>query len=118
MIDDSIVRGTTAGPLVRMLREAGATEVHVRVTCPPIAHPCFMGLDMGTYEELISHRMSEDELRIHIGADSLAFLSLPSMMKAIGRADGYCNACFTGEYPIPVPVSIGRSKQLFEGVLR
>jgi amidophosphoribosyltransferase len=118
MIDDSIVRGTTAGPLVRMLREGGATEVHVRVTCPPITSPCHMGLDMGTHEELISHRMDVEELRAFIGADSLSFLSLPSMMKAIGRTDGYCNACFTGEYPVPVPVTIGRTKQLFEGVLR
>ncbi len=118
MIDDSIVRGTTAGPLVRLLREAGATEVHVRVTCPPIAHPCHMGLDMGTYDELISAKMSVEELRAHIGADSLAFISLPSLMKAIGRTDGYCNACFTGAYPVPVPVSIGRTKELFEMVLR
>ncbi len=117
MIDDSIIRGTTAGPLVKMLREGGATEVHVRVTCPPITHPCHMGLDMGTYEELISHRLAVDELRQVIGADSLAFLSLGSMMKAIGRTDGYCNACFTGEYPLPVAVSIG-SKRSFEGVLR
>ena len=118
MIDDSIVRGTTAGPLVRMLREGGATEVHVRVTCPPIIHPCHMGLDMGTYDELISHRLDVDALRSFIGADSLAFLSLPSMMKAIGRSDGYCNACFTGDYPLAVPVTIGRSKNNFEGVLR
>ena len=118
MIDDSIVRGTTAGPLVRMLRDAGATEVHVRVTCPPITHPCHMGLDMGTYDELISHRLDVDGLRSHIGADSLAFLSLPSMMKAIGRTDGYCNACFTGDYPVPVPVTFGRTKNNFEGVLR
>ena len=117
MIDDSIVRGTTAGPLVRMLREAGATEVHVRITCPPITNPCHMGLDMGTYDELISHRMDAETLRAFIGADSLEFLSLTSMMKAIGRADGYCNACFTGEYPVPVAVAI-RSKELFEGVLR
>jgi amidophosphoribosyltransferase len=117
MIDDSIIRGTTAGPLVRLLRDAGATEVHVRVTCPPIQHPCHMGLDMGTYDELISHRMSTDELRNHIGADSLAFLSVDSMMKAIGREAGYCNACFTGTYPVPVPVAI-RDKAQFEGVLR
>ncbi len=118
MIDDSIVRGTTAGPLVKMLRDAGATEVHVRITCPPIAHPCHMGLDMGTYDELISHRVQPSELGKLIGADSLAFLSLDSLMKAIGRDEGYCNACFTGVYPVPVPVSIGRTKELFEGVLR
>ena len=114
MIDDSIVRGTTAGPLVQLLRDAGAREVHVRVTCPPIAHPCFMGLDMGTYDELVSHRMTVEELRAHIGADSLAFLSLDGMMEAINSVSdagtngpgagtaGYCNACFTGRYPIEV----------------
>jgi amidophosphoribosyltransferase len=118
MIDDSIVRGTTAGPLVKMLRDAGATEVHVRITCPPIAHPCHMGLDMGTYDELISHRVQPSDLAELIGADSLAFLSLDSLMKAIGRDDGYCNACFTGVYPVPVPVTIGRTKESFEGVLR
>ena len=124
MIDDSIVRGTTAGPLVQMLRDAGAREVHVRVTCPPIAHPCFMGLDMGSYEELISHRLTVEQLREHIGADSLAFLSMDGMMAAIqggrnvgGRIEGggYCNACFTGVYPI----EIGKqpSKGEFERVL-
>ena len=102
MIDDSIVRGNTAGPLVRLLREAGASEVHVRITCPPIAHPCFMGVDMGTYAELIAHRMTVDEISEHIGCDSLHFLSLDRMMRAIGRREGYCHACFTGNYPIEV----------------
>ena len=117
MIDDSIVRGTTAGPLVQLLREAGAREVHVRVTCPPIAHPCFMGLDMGTYEELVSHRLSIEELRAHIGADSLAFLSLDGMMAAIGGSGegAYCNACFTGRYPIEVGAQ--PSKGDFERIL-
>lgn len=100
MIDDSIVRGHTSGPLVRLLREAGALEVHLRITCPPIAHPCFMGVDMGTYDELIAHRLTVDEICDHIDCDSLYFLSLDGMMRAIGRRDGYCNACFTGIYPI------------------
>jgi amidophosphoribosyltransferase len=100
VIDDSIVRGNTSGPLVRLLRDAGALEVHLRITCPPIAHPCFMGVDMGTYEELIAHRMTVDEIRDHIDCDSLYFLSLEGMMRAIGRRGGYCNACFTGLYPI------------------
>jgi amidophosphoribosyltransferase len=102
MIDDSIVRGNTSGPLVKLLRDAGAREVHVRITCPPIAHPCFMGVDMGTYDELIAHRMTIDEIRDHVDADSLHFLSLDGMMRAIGRADGYCHACFTGVYPMEV----------------
>ena len=100
VLDDSIVRGTTSGPLVRLLREAGAREVHMRITCPPIAHPCFMGVDMGTYEELIAHRLTLDEIRDHVDADTLHFLSLDGMMRAIDRPSGYCQACFTGVYPI------------------
>jgi amidophosphoribosyltransferase len=102
VIDDSIVRGTTAGPLVKMLRDAGAAEVHVRITCPPIRHPCFMGVDMGTCEELIAYRMSVEEIRAHIGANSLSFLSLEGMMRAVGRERGYCHACFSGEYQFEV----------------
>jgi amidophosphoribosyltransferase len=116
LIDDSIVRGTTSGPIVELLRDAGAAEVHVRITCPPIAHPCYMGVDMGTYDELVSHRLDVQQLREHIGADSLAFLSLDGMMRAVGRTDGYCNACFTGEYPIDIGPT--RGKQGFERVLR
>jgi amidophosphoribosyltransferase len=108
MIDDSIVRGNTTGALAHMLRRAGAHEVHVRITCPPIMHPCFMGVDMGTYEELIAHRMSNEEICKHIGADSLHFISLEGMMRAArgmqaeSGPNGYCNACFTGQYPIDV----------------
>lgn len=102
MIDDSIVRGNTSGPLVKLLRNAGAKEVHLAITCPPITHPCFMGVDMGTFHELIAHHMSVDQIRDHIGCDSLHFLSLEGMMKAIGRDKGYCNACFTGKYPITI----------------
>lgn len=105
MIDDSIVRGNTAGPLVKLLRDAGAREVHLRLTCPPIAHPCFMGVDMGAYEELIAHRMTIDEICDHVDADSLHFLSLAGMMRAIGRSEGYCNACFTGVYPLELDVN-------------
>ncbi len=102
LIDDSIVRGNTTGPIVRLLYEAGAVEVHVRITCPPIAHPCFMGVDMGTYEELIAHRLSVEEIRRHIGAHSLYYLSVEGMRRAIGYQEGYCEACFTGDYPLPV----------------
>jgi amidophosphoribosyltransferase len=116
MIDDSIVRGTTMGPLVQLIRDAGALSVHVRITCPPIVHPCHMGVDMGTYDELISAQLDVDKLKVVIGADSLGFLSLEGMMKAIGRTEGYCNACFTGEYPIELGPRAGKSA--FEGVLR
>lgn len=102
MVDDSIVRGNTTGPLIKLLKSAGAKEVHVRITCPPIVHPCFMGVDMGTYDELIAHRYSVPEICQYFGADSLVYLSLEGMMAAIGRPDGYCNACFTGDYPLPL----------------
>ncbi|MDE0168492.1 MAG: amidophosphoribosyltransferase [bacterium] len=99
MVDDSIVRGTTGGQLVRMLRDAGASEVHVRVACPAITHPCYMGIDMATPEELVASRLSVAGIRDEIGADSLAFLSIEGLMRALDAEDGYCNACFTGDYP-------------------
>ncbi len=102
LMDDSIVRGTTSRRLVRLLRQAGAAEVHFRVTCPPIIAPCFMGVDMPTREELIAASRSVDEIRRFMGADSLCFLSLQGMMDAIGRKTGYCNACFTARYPVKV----------------
>jgi amidophosphoribosyltransferase len=100
VIDDSLVRGTTAGPLVKLIKDAGATEVHLRITSPPVMHPCFMGVDMGTYDELIAARLSIDELCRHVGCDSLEFLSVEGMLAAIGSQNGYCTACFTGEYAI------------------
>lgn len=119
MIDDSLVRGTTAGPLVGLIRDAGATEVHVRITCPPITHACHFGVDMGHDGDLMAARLDTAAICDEIGADSLAFLPLDAMMRAVGNADGsgdgYCNACFTGGYP--VPISIGGSKSAFEGVL-
>ncbi len=117
VVDDSIVRGTTSDQLIRLIRDAGALEVHVRITCPPVAHPCFFGVDMGTYDELIAHKLGVPEICDHIGADSLGFISVPRMMKALGRDDGYCNACFTGDYPVPVQLSLATSKQRFDGVL-
>jgi len=104
MIDDSIVRGNTTGPIIKLLKAAGAEEVHVAITCPPITHPCFMGVDMGSYDNLIAHKRKVDEIREMVKADSLTYLSLDGMMRAVGRQDGYCQACFTGNYPIPVDV--------------
>jgi len=99
MVDDSIVRGTTSGPLVQMLRDAGAVEVHVRVACPAITDPCYMGVDMASQDELIAGHKSVPEICEHIGADSLAFLSIDAMMRGLETDEGYCNACFTGVYP-------------------
>ena len=104
MIDDSIVRGNTTGPLIKLLRNAGAKEVHVAITCPPIAHPCFMGVDMGKHDNLIAHKRTVEDIRQFVGADSLYYLSLDGMMRAVGRQDGFCQACFTGQYPIQVNV--------------
>lgn len=107
MIDDSIVRGTTSRRIVNMLREAGATEVHVRISSPPIAHPCFYGIDTSSASELIASKYSVEEIRQQIGADSLVFLSTEGLKKAIGRNPamkncGQCMACFTGEYPTDI----------------
>ena len=106
MVDDSIVRGNTAGPLVQLLREGGATEVHVRISSPPVRHPCFMGIDMPTPEELIGAHMDVEAIRRLLGADSLAYLSLDGMLAAIeqgipaSQPCGHCHACFSGDYPV------------------
>lgn len=99
MVDDSVVRGTTTRHLVRMLRGAGVTEVHVRVGCPPITDPCYMGVDMPEGEDLVARGRSTSEICELIGADTLAYLSINGMMEALGSQSGYCNACFTGNYP-------------------
>lgn len=100
MVDDSIVRGTTSGRIVRLLRGAGAREVHVRVSSPPVVSPCYYGIDTPTHAELIGARCSVEEIRRNIGADSLGYLSLEGLMEAVGLPGApYCLACFTGCYP-------------------
>ncbi|MGZ8607173.1 MAG: amidophosphoribosyltransferase [Actinomycetota bacterium] len=109
VIDDSIVRGTTTRQLVQVLREAGAAEVHTRITCPPIQWPCFYGIDMSTRSELIASDLAVEEIRQYVGADSLGYLSLEGMVAATGQdKSGFCRACFDGEYPIPIPESAGK----------
>jgi amidophosphoribosyltransferase len=109
VVDDSIVRGTTTRQIVAMLREAGATEVHIRITCPPIRWPCFYGIDMSTRAELVAADLAVDAIRAYVGADSLGYLSLESMVRATGEpAESFCRACFDGEYPIPVPEHAGK----------
>jgi amidophosphoribosyltransferase len=115
IIDDSLVRGTTSAQLIKLVRDAGAKEVHLRITSPRVLHPCHMGVDMGTYDELIAARFDPERLRQHVGADTLAFLSVEGMMSAIGKKDGYCTACFTGKYP--VDVSGVSPKETFEFAL-
>jgi amidophosphoribosyltransferase len=121
LIDDSIVRGNTAGPLIQIIRDGGATEVHVRVAAPPIRNPCFMGVDMATYKQLIAHKMDVEGIRQRIGADSLAYLSTEGLDNAVAQATGkkvgHCNACFSGNYPIDIPewlLKDDRDKVMFE----
>ena len=102
VIDDSIVRGTTSRQIVRMLKAAGATEVHVRSASPKVVWPCFYGIDTGSQDQLIAARMSLEEIRAHIEADSVGFLSIEGLLDCV-PPDGYCTACFTMERPSPVP---------------
>ncbi len=109
VVDDSIVRATTNRPVVAMLRKAGAREVHVRITSPPIISPCFFGIDMGTRWELIAGRMTVEEIREHIDADTLGYLSVEGLLEAVGLAkEKFCLACFTGDYPVPVPLQMDK----------
>ncbi len=101
VVDDSLVRGTTARKIVRMLRNVGAAEVHLRITSPPTTGPCFYGVDTPRQEELIAHRMSVDEIRAYLGVDSLGYLPVEDLWRAEGAsAGGFCEACFTGDYPV------------------
>jgi amidophosphoribosyltransferase len=112
LVDDSIVRGNTSGPIVRLLREAGAAEVHMRVSSPPIRHPCFLGVDMASYPELIAHRLSVPEIESQLGVDSLAYLSLDGLVRATGSPTaGFCQGCFTGKYPVEIELV---EKEAFE----
>jgi amidophosphoribosyltransferase len=109
VVDDSIVRGTTTKQIVAALREAGATEVHIRITCPPVKWPCFYGIDMPTRQELIGADLSVEEIRAYVGADSLGYLSQAGMIEATGQPAGdFCAACFDGDYPIPIPEQAGK----------
>jgi amidophosphoribosyltransferase len=111
VVDDSIVRGTTSQKLVHMIRQAGASEVHMRISSPPTTHPCFYGIDTPTREELIASAHSIPEIREFLGADSLAYLSVEGMYAFTRSLRGFCDACFTGRYPIP-PGDDTRVRQL------
>jgi amidophosphoribosyltransferase len=109
VVDDTIVRATTTRLLVKMLREAGAAEVHMRVAAPPITHPCFFGIDMGRRWELIAAQETVDQIRSDIGADSLGYLTRDGLIEAVGQPrDGFCMACFTGDYPMDVPQELDK----------
>ena len=103
LVDDSIVRGTTSRKIVQMVREAGATEVHLRISSPPTTHSCFYGIDTPTREQLIASHNTVEEIRKYVGADSLGYLSLEDLETAAKDGDGgqgFCYACFTGNYPV------------------
>jgi len=113
LVDDSIVRGTTSRKIVRMIKAAGATEVHLRISCPPTISPCFYGVDTPRRSELIAATHTLDEIRKYVGADSLAYLSLEGMLSSVNshRAH-YCTSCYTGVYPVPFPKGQGDQVQL------
>jgi amidophosphoribosyltransferase len=102
VVDDSLVRGTTSRGLVRLIREAGAAEVHFRISSPPVRFPCFYGIDMPTREELIGSRLSVEEIRQHLNVDSLGYLSLEGMIGAVEESGPFCHACFSGDYVAPL----------------
>jgi amidophosphoribosyltransferase len=115
IVDDSIVRGTTSRKLVKTLREAGATEVHMRISSPPVTHPCFYGIDTDNQEQLIAATKSVAEIAQQIEVDSLAYLSWEGMLLATGEdPNSFCSACFTGDYPVAVPEPLKRSKLMLE----
>ncbi len=109
VVDDSIVRGSTSGPIVSLLRQHGAREVHMRICSPPIRHQCFFGVDMARRDDLIASRLDVEEIRRQIGADTLGYLSLGGMVQATGATEGeLCTACFTGNYLVPVQLELGK----------
>jgi amidophosphoribosyltransferase len=115
IVDDSIVRGTTSRKIVQALRDAGAIEVHMRISSPPVTHPCFYGIDTDSQDQLIAAVHSTAEIARQINVDSLAYLSWGGMLKATQQdPDSFCSACFTGNYPVDIPEPFKRSKLRFE----
>ena len=109
VVDDSIVRGTTTPHVVNLLRKGGAKEVHMRVCAPPIKHPCFMGVDMASRDELLAANNTLEQIREIVGADSLGYLTVEGLMKVVGGTnDGFCDACFTGNYPVPIQLELSK----------
>jgi amidophosphoribosyltransferase len=107
VIDDSIVRGTTTRAMISMLREAGAEEIHLRVSSPPYRWPCFYGMDTGDRSELLAANMTVGEIQAYLGVDSLAYLTIDRLLEATGAVGaGFCSACLTGEYPVAVPIEL------------
>src|SRR2546430_15055388 len=114
-VDDSIGRGPPPGQMVGLPKGGGAAQVHVRISSPPVKWPCFYGIDMASRRELIAAKKSVAEIQEQIGADSLGYLSLRGVVQAVGMPrDRFCHACFSGDYPIPVPADVQVSKFALE----
>ncbi|ACK72685.1 amidophosphoribosyltransferase [Gloeothece citriformis PCC 7424] len=115
IVDDSIVRGTTSRKIVKALRDAGAKEVHMKISSPPVTHPCFYGIDTDSQDQLIAATKSTEEIAQQIGVDTLTYLSWEGMLKATGEdPNSFCSACFTGDYPVTIPDQVKRSKLILE----
>ncbi len=114
LLDDSIVRGTTSRKIVTMMRDFGAREVHMRISCPPTTGPCYYGVDTPKREDLIASAHEVEEIRNFIRADSLGYLSLEGLRKAVGDGDSFCAACFDDDYPIAVNQGAGTQANLFD----
>ena len=113
MVDDSIVRGTTCARLVKLVRDAGAKEIHMRISAPPFRHPCFFGTDIPERTQLLAHERTVEEMRQIIGVDSLGFLSIEAAHRiALNCRLNFCDACFSGKYPMDVPDKV--DKNMFE----
>src|SRR3712207_3761398 len=118
VVDDSIVRGNTTRQIVQMLRDAGARKVHMRISAPPIKHPCHYGVDMSTREEMVAHGRTVAEIAEELGCDSLAYLSLAGVYEAVrGSRETHCDACFSGEYPLGDDGDARAGKFAFERAL-
>ena len=108
VVDDSIVRGTTMRKLVKLIRGAGAREVHLRIASPPVTNPCYYGIDTPVRNELIASSHTVDEIATYLRVDSLAYLSLPGLLEAAGEEEKYCEACFTGNYTVSFDEDTGK----------
>jgi amidophosphoribosyltransferase len=118
VVDDSIVRGTTQKQLVKMLREAGALEVHLRLTSPPVRWPCFYGMDFGDTKQLLAANLDVEGIRKYLAVDTLSYIELDRLLTSTGAdPDSFCSACFTGEYPLPIPVDLGKGMLETGGLL-
>ena len=116
VVEDSIVRGTTSRSRIEELRKVGAKEIHMRISCPPIRHPCFYGIDFPSKKELIASNKTVKEIAEFIKVDSLEYLSLEGMLKVMRNSKDFCHACFSGQYPVPIPKH--KSKYVLESAVK